>query len=428
MHIEGRIGPDFIPQGATEILDEEVFNSIIEASENKLPETALVEGDYDDDGKPYPKIVRLAYNGSHDKAIWDLLNSESFTNIRQDFLRYLREEKVTSITSSINMPDNYARGANVSLANIFLGFRKVAANFVWLKVDTFYHQGMTHRMMPLMRTCVTLDPNFIEAFLLGAWHISYNETAGMYPTPPQLMEWNDRYQVFLGERELYYYRGIDFLKEGIDKNPRDYRLYFDLGYAIYEKKLEDHANAARYLEAALHHRHDKWVPRMLYGSLMRNGEYEKAIAGWTDYLGKNMGTPSEYTAHKFIKINTALLNEKQAKEAEAAGDTSQADKHNSEARKIWEELLRNDVDPTLALARIHIMDSKKYVAEKRYYEAIALLDRARWEHVGLFGEISDLMIEIKQEGNIPLSHSEQMQVIRVREAEKYRKLKGMPAA
>ena len=36
-----------------------------------------------------------------------------------------------------------------------------------------------HRMLPLMKTCVTLDPGFVDAYLLGAWHMAYNATASM---------------------------------------------------------------------------------------------------------------------------------------------------------------------------------------------------------------------------------------------------------
>lgn len=458
LRIENRIGRDFITEGTEKIekKDEELFDEIATIAQTVLPDVPLVEGDQNPDGETYSRLVRLVYDGNHDKAIWNLLTSDAMETTRATFLDYHRNEIISSIASQVDMSGVYERGASVNLANIFFGFRKVAANLIWLKVDTFFHQGETHRLMPLMKTCVTLDPNFVEAFSLGAWHIAYNETAHMMDTPEKLKEWRPSYGEYLGEKEIFYYRAVNFLKEGTHKNPREYRLYYDLGYTIYAQKLEDHAEAVKYLTAAIHHRHDRWVPRMLYRSLMLNEEHEKAIAGWTDYLAKHADTLSAPTARKFIVRNQGHLAERESRkllaaaevdreEAKAALDegntalaaelekkveekTASAEEYNKKAKESWTRMMGEDMDPGFALTKLHILRAQDYAATGRYYEAKALLEVARWETPSMFDEISDIIIDYKQKGGIKLSHSEQKHVIRKREAEEIREMRRLERA
>jgi hypothetical protein len=51
------------------------------------------------------------------------------------------------------------------------------------------------------------------------------------------------------------------------------------------------------------------------------------------------------------------------------------------------------------------------------YEAIALLDHARWDVLTYFDEASGMIIKIKQENNIPLNNSEQLQLERKAETD-----------
>ena len=86
--------------------------------------------------------------------------------------------------------------------------------------------------------------------------------------------------------------------------------------------------------------------------------------------------------------------------------------------RVWDEMADpfGDFHKALMLAE----DLRR---EKRYIEAIAYLDKARWDYPSHFDIASDLIIDIKQEGNIPLSVSEKKQAIR-REAGEA--CKGMP--
>lgn len=346
-------------------------------------------------------LIAMVSDGEQDWEIWNLVRGRELDGERAAFLEHVRNRELL-FAQGIDVIEAQASGVN--LFNLFIGFRKVAANFLWLQVDRYWHAGMMFRMIPLMRTCVTLDPQFIDAYLLGAWHLAYNATARMGETPPAEKEWHPVHQVCVGQKERYYYEAVDFLRHGIRNNPRNYKLYFDLGYAVYRNKLEDYENAVRYLSEAVRHPHERWVPRQLYGALELNGQYREALAGWEEYLEQ---FPDHEVAQRFILRNRGLILEEEAARLLEAGDEEGAAERMRRAREVWEEMY----DP-YADGRILIMDARSLAREGRYIEAIALLENARQAVSSLFMEASDLIIEYKQLAGIPLSVSEQKALLR----------------
>lgn len=458
-----RMGDSLEPDSSADIpeaMDDELFVELAEAAEALLPDYPVDE-DYDlnPDGTPQSRLVR-AVRQSRDDDIWAIIQEPEMLEIQATFHIYLDGDRIQSSGAQFSVSSLYGEASNVSgvgLTSMFFGFRKLAANFLWMQVDTFWHTGELHRMVPMMRTCVTFDPNFIDAYLLGAWHLAYNIPAKIEPTPEPLKEYFPKYGRRLGLREEWYYMGADFLRDGIRKNPRDYRLYFDLGYAIYEQKLGDHKNAIRYLDEARRHKHDRWVPRMLFRSLFLNGQYEDAIEGWDEYL---QDFPGHDVGQRFLKINKGFLTDAIAEEAHECrvaaekamdefsqllrtasdnGDQDESARLNGEIQKasrfiaqmdarivseteiafdIWISLLE-DYDDPLARGRIARQEALTLKQQGRHIEAVAVLDLIRWDDLQFFDEASDLIIEIKEEGNIPLSVSERAQVLRVEEAKPF---------
>lgn len=439
-------------------MDDEVFIQFNELAESYLPDDIPIDEDYDldDDDNPHSKLLR-AVRQELDDEIYTMVSSDEFSDLRVEFTGYFNEGRIQSSgtqfkTSSIYNADTSVEG--VGLTSLFFGFRTLAANFLWLQVENYWHEGQLHRMVPIMRTCVTLDPNFIDAYLLGAWHMAYNVTARLQPTPEGLKVYSEKYDKRLGIREEWYYMGIEFIKDGIRKNPRDYRLYFDLGYGIYANKLNDHPNAIRYLDEATRHRHNQWVPRMLYRSLYLNGQYEDAIEGWTHYGSLY---PDNLAAKRFLRVNEGMLAEStsddaaacqkaaseaakslraQALAAQESGNMTRANELNAEAKEaedvavemellaleefnksnaIWDTLIRRS-DDSIAHTRKILRAAKSMAADGRYYEAVSDLDFARWEYPVSFDEISNLIIDIKAEGGLPYTISEQLKLERDKDA------------
>lgn len=412
-------------------MDRELLEEICDTAEGVLPDIALGKEDYDKDGVPLEKLT-IAVRDEQDQVVWRLASGAVLSKQRGDFLRYLREKRLSSVASEFDPEAIYSQeGIGVSLGNIMFGFRMLAANFVWMQVDKYWHQGAIHRMLPLMKTCVTLDPHFVDAYQIGAWHLAYNITAHMLDTPEPLKKWHPKYKVRIGEKELYYYLAIDYLRDGIWKNPRNYKLYFDLGFAVYKLKLKDYANAVKCLSEAIRYRHDRWVPRQLYICLELNGQYEEALMGWQDYLAKD---PGHEVAQRFIKRNRGLIKEKNAERAaerakqakdpaKAGAALAEAEKLRAEARAIWESMVDagGNLEP-FAAGRIMRMKALRLIEEERYLEAIAILEHARFESNALFEEASNIIIDTKLKAGLPLSVSEKKAVLRQEEAEKYKNL------
>lgn len=412
-------------------MDDELFSAIEDLAEEYLPEAPVAE-ERDISrltGEPYSKLIRAARmdGGSLDDALWKMAKSPELSGLRSDFIGYLESNRLQSASprfaASWLYPGENNQMQGVGVTSLFFGFRKVAANFLWLQVDKFWHEGQLHRMVPMMRTCVALDPSFVDAYLLGAWHLAYNITAKLEITPEELKVWSPRYQRYMGVRDTWYFIGAEFLKGGAWNNPRDYRLYFDLGYAIYENKIEDHENAVRYIGEAQRQWHDRWVDRMLYMVLMRSGEYEKSNEGWEWYMDPDRGGfPEHYAGTRFIQVNNAFLAEiRQAEalecaeaarayaaEAQQRGDGAEAQKARAAAEEfdalakveladataIW-KLLDQRGDDSLAASRLALIDARDLWREGRWVEALANLNSASFLSITYFDDLADLMIEIK---------------------------------
>jgi len=199
-----------------------------------------------------------------------------------------------------------------------------------------------------------------------------------------------------------------------------------LGFAIYKNKLNDYPNAVRYLTEAVRQPHERWVRRQLYICQELNGQYAEALAGWQDYAKK---FPDNTVAPRFIQRNTALIYEQQAEAAKQAAQSSgspeklqEAEDLKQRAIAVWKQMI-DEGDPfgDYRVLRLQALD---LAAQDRYMEAVAVLDKARWESPGNFDEISNLIIELKQKGNLPLSVSEKKAVLRQEEGDQ---CQGMPA-
>ncbi|MBX7258525.1 MAG: hypothetical protein K1Y02_19345 [Candidatus Hydrogenedentes bacterium] len=468
--------PGHVPDGEDpkKYRDEELFQKLVEQTDSLIPEIPESDTDYDQNQNLLPKVVRYLTAPKdpeaekselevgeivseeqvrRDTEMWGYAKGPELAELRTEFLQAMREGRVSSV-AVLNPTDLYqskegelSKG-QVSLANIFFGFRKMAANLVWLEVDRYFHMGQIHRMVPLMKTCVLLDPGFVDAYLLGAWHLSYNATANLEDTPWTLRKFYPQYYAWMGEKESFYYNGIEFLKSGIRNNPRNYKLYFDLGYSIYENKLNDHPNAIKYLKEAIRLDHDRWVRRQLYRILGENDQLEESLQGWRAYLEWQ---PTNEIAPRFIKLMEGRINDRsvtwkseQAKaaeellrRAEAAGDTAKADVWRANAaaaqaeeqqlftqsREFWQKLVNEDAGQlnkdTFAVARLARIKAEQLRRQGLYLEAIVEVDRARWESNEFWDQGTHLMLEYKREGNIPLQVTELRQLDREAQAAEY---------
>ncbi len=385
--------------------DRELFSRVLAATRGEL-------GGDPNAPESEAALVRLMGEGDPEGVAWGLAKSPLLREAREDFHRYLNAGQL-AFARDVDIAE--AQSSGVNLFNLFFGFRKIAANFVWLQVDKYWHMGMTHRMLPLMKTTVMLDPKFVDAYLVGAWHLAYNLTAGMGETKPQDKQWLAAHNVLAGEKERYYYMAVDYLDDGIRNNPREYKLYFEQGFAHFRNKLHDYANAVRYLTQATRLPHERWVPRQLYQCMELNRQYRDALRGWRDYLRR---FPDNIVAPRFIKRNEALLEEQEGDrilaDARAAEDPETRQEKRQLAFQAYDKAkaIYGEMNESFAVGRVYRIEALKLAEEGRHLEAIALLEHARWQSSAFWDEASRLIIEYKQQAGIPLSTSEKKAVLR----------------
>ncbi|HEY3973024.1 MAG TPA: tetratricopeptide repeat protein [Candidatus Sulfotelmatobacter sp.] len=112
-----------------------------------------------------------------------------------------------------------------------LGFDGLMACIYWTRtVQYFGHRHFTraksyNQLAPLLEITTTLDPHLIPAYEFGASFLA--------PRPPD------------GAGEPA--RAIQLMEYGIEHNPDNWRLYYDLGF-VYYTELQDYAKAAATFE------------------------------------------------------------------------------------------------------------------------------------------------------------------------------------
>lgn len=155
------------------------------------------------------------------------------------------------------------------------GFREVIAGALWIRADTFFHEGNYEAIIPIVRLVTWFDPRNIDVYTTGAWHLDYNFV-------------DDRTQL---SDKRYIPASIALLKEGIRHNPDIWDLYFELGWTHYNKKLMDYEKAREYIELACTkpgrdpntgRRTDRpeFVDRMLAHAYEKVGRFEDSIDQW----------------------------------------------------------------------------------------------------------------------------------------------------
>lgn len=291
----------------------QVLQRIVSKEEERSPEEITL----------FTRVEELGHSLNPDfskldvKAKWQVINDSRFQQPYENFLELAKQQKLSLLEGEIEWA-NPDVSANVGA--LVLGFRKLVADMLWLKVDEYWHLGLVERMLPMMQTVVALDPHFIEAYALGGWHLAYN-VAVMFSSQE--------------ERQKYIDQGIEFLEQGIKNNPRSSKLYAELGFTMYFRKLSDWEKAAYYLGEAVRFDHEPWVERAYALSLERLGEEKKALAVFEDYDRRH----PDYIAQKTSIVR--LQKKLEARKLEEQGKIQQA-------FEIW-KFLKED-DPTDVIA------------------------------------------------------------------------------
>lgn len=144
------------------------------------------------------------------------------------------------------------------------GFRQVIAGLLWVRADSFFHQGNYDAILPLVRIITWMDPNFLDVYSTGAWHMMYNFT--------------DEFQ---RSDRRYLPAGLALLEEGIRNNPNLWDLYADAGWTYYDKVKDFDESVSHYQAGLLAKNPDNHrIGHGLAHALEHMGRIDAAIAAW----------------------------------------------------------------------------------------------------------------------------------------------------
>lgn len=178
-------------------------------------------------------------------------------------------EEIGTLRITGNFSDNLILVPGEFVSNFVAGgFKGIAADILWLQMDEYWHRGEWPRMLPILRMITWLQPNFMEAWEVGAWHLAYNFYA--YTKDEKL-------------KKMFVQEGIRFLQEGIVKNKNKYDLYFNLAW-IYYNKLQDYDEAIRYFRMAVFFKHPSYIDRLIAHAYRKKKDYKNEIIEWKKCL------------------------------------------------------------------------------------------------------------------------------------------------
>ncbi len=207
------------------------------------------------------------------------------------------------------LPFEYTLGA-------LTGFRQVIAGILWVRSDAFFHEGNYDAILPLIRLITWLDPNWLDPYATGAWHLTYNFT--------DTDQRSDR---------RYLPAGVALLDEGIANNPAIYDMYKEAGWLNFDK-IKDYDEAVKYYERGREadpNYDTTQIGHQLAHSYERAGRLDDAEKAWEEN----------------IKRHEAIVNNPKATLEDKARNTQglNSSKTNLAILKIRREFRPKDTQP-----------------------------------------------------------------------------------
>jgi hypothetical protein len=114
------------------------------------------------------------------------------------------------------------------------GLRQMVAGILWVRSDTYFHEGQFDAILPLIRLITWLDPKQLEVYSTGGWHIAYNFT--------DEQNRSDRRYIPLALR---------LLEEGVQQNKETFRLYHESGWLYHHKIDDDYGKAVEWFKQSV---------------------------------------------------------------------------------------------------------------------------------------------------------------------------------
>ncbi|MDQ7779371.1 MAG: hypothetical protein RDV41_06635 [Planctomycetota bacterium] len=114
--------------------------------------------------------------------------------------------------------------ANYILTNLLGGFKGIAINMLWMQFLEHKNREEFVELLPVLDLISKLQPNLEEVWKHLAWEKAYN-IANLAQTPEEKLKW--------------VLAGLDHIREGFSKNPKSWRLAWQIGYFYFHRVPQD---------------------------------------------------------------------------------------------------------------------------------------------------------------------------------------------
>lgn len=161
-------------------------------------------------------------------------------------LSFTGEKKALQCDALPRLPDTRelnprVLSARMVAASLFGGIRGIIVDLAWMRIDHLWHHARFYRLPSLYEFVTTVQPEYIEGWVLGGWHMAYN----MSLEAPQAAKVSE--QIKKKVEMEWAFRGIRFLKAGAAYNPESAKLPFEIGWTYYHR-LKDYRSAIPWFE------------------------------------------------------------------------------------------------------------------------------------------------------------------------------------
>jgi hypothetical protein len=100
------------------------------------------------------------------------------------------------------------------------GFRGVAADLLWTRAEDYKKAHEWDKLKQTVDMITKLQPHFLSVWTYQGWNLAYNVSA----------EWDDP-----ADKYQWVKQGIDFIRDGVDKNQKSPDLLWDTAWTYYHK-------------------------------------------------------------------------------------------------------------------------------------------------------------------------------------------------
>ncbi len=100
------------------------------------------------------------------------------------------------------------------------GFRGVAVDYLWVKAFNLQLDHKWHEVRALTELIAKLQPHFPTVWVFNSWNLAYNIS----------VEWVDP-----GDQWKWIKEGLDYLDQGLQRNPNSIQIFFEKGWIYWHK-------------------------------------------------------------------------------------------------------------------------------------------------------------------------------------------------